>query len=123
MITEGKRFLYVNEEGIYGQEVHVIDFSGERPVNTNDRTITSDFSYKAYPNPNTGWLRLDLPSSGRYVYELFDLAARRLRSETVPGSSVDLDLTSFGDGLYLIRVTDLSNLRSSTKKILKLGGR
>lgn len=123
MITEGKRFLYVNEEGIYSQEVHVIDFSGERPVNTNDRTITSDFSYKAYPNPNTGWLRLDLPSGGRYVYELFDLAARRLRSETVPGSSVDLDLTSFGDGLYLIKVTDLSNLRSSTKKILKLGGR
>jgi len=88
--------------------VSVTGGNNTRPaINTNeDKFAVADFSIM--PNPTNGLIEIDLSSySQRKVQmELYNLQGKLLRSavlESVKGKE-EIDLTSFDNGMYLIRV-------------------
>lgn len=64
-----------------------------------------------YPNPTRGAAKLilDLPHAGEAVISISDLSGRTLHNQLLTGAAgrqaIDLDLSQFSAGMYLVRVT------------------
>ena len=77
---------------------------------SNDATVT------LYPNPVTTELMISLntPHSGNAIVKVMDATGKLVRSMQFPvqpgNNKAALDLQSLSDGMYLIRVDDLSGL-------------
>ena len=62
-------------------------------------------SISAYPNPCTDRLNIDLPSNDNALIALFNLAGQKVGNiETNGQSRVEIDVSQFNAGMYLIAV-------------------
>ncbi|MBL0147185.1 MAG: T9SS type A sorting domain-containing protein [Chitinophagaceae bacterium] len=77
----------------------------------------------AYPNPTSGWVRLDVHGDnfqGNYV-RISNMAGQLISLEPfkMVNGSIDLNLTPLATGAYVITVTDETVGRSVSTKIIK----
>jgi hypothetical protein len=84
--------------------------------------LSNRFNLSLYPNPSNGKVKLDIHEAARSIdVEVIDVrgasAYRRSFQRTSSSESLELDLTSLSDGLYLIRVN--SGERFGTLRFLK----
>ncbi len=77
--------------------VQVIEHGGRRKFRD-----TSD-ALPVFPNPTDQHLTLRFANDGPHALELCDAQGRSLRSETVQGSTAQLDLAALPAGLYVVR--------------------
>ncbi|MFT5819105.1 MAG: hypothetical protein ACI8ZM_000327 [Crocinitomix sp.] len=71
-----------------------------------------------YPNPTTGLLSVVLNSDEELTLEIFDQSGKIMKSEQVEGPVLREDLSSYDDGVYIIRVYDERKNFDSRKVIL-----
>lgn len=75
-----------------------------------------------YPNPNKGLLKVDILNmalSDEAIIFLYELSGRELIQKRYTDSHLELDLSSYKDGIYILRI----NIKNETFywKILKSG--
>ena len=72
-----------------------------------------------YPNPTEGKFKMSMNSvSENTVVELFNSSGKSVHKEKVNDPEMNVDLTSFPDGIYLLIYTEKAGCRM-TKKIIK----
>ena len=71
-----------------------------------------------YPNPSKGIVKLKINElTGNLSYEVYNLLGQTLVKIT-PVSNNTIDLNTFSDNIYFIRITELETNRSMVKKIV-----
>ena len=63
----------------------------------------ADDQLKAYPNPVTDWLQLELPEGENHV-TLFSITGQKLAEQTVSARLHRMNFEAYPAGLYLVRV-------------------
>lgn len=97
----------------------VIRFASEKGITTNffpmllatnddsratiSKPVMDDFVSSVYPNPTSGQLAFKIKQSGSYEYAVFDNSGKQVLHSFFSGNEGTLDLSSFHNGLYLIR--------------------
>ena len=69
-----------------------------------------------YPNPTSGILNLTLENNTKSDVRLFNMLGQQLLNTTFEGNEKQLDLTNFGQGIYLLQVA--TDGKITTKKII-----
>jgi hypothetical protein len=69
-----------------------------------------------YPNPTNGILNLKLDSNIKSDVRLFNVAGQQLINTTFEGTEQQIDLSNFGQGIYLLQVA--TDGKITTKKII-----
>jgi len=101
---------------------------GFHQANPNQSVHVSDPShvtlFSHYPNPTTGIINFDFEQaySEGTILEVYDLRSRLIQKFELDAvaSSYQLDLSSYSDGSYLVKVIYLPTLDYTTTKILKV---
>jgi hypothetical protein len=78
-------------------------------------------SILAYPNPSTGrvWINLeDYPADFYQTWEIFSLSGRRLNAGKINSELLELDISQFDSGLYLLQLSHPSG-RSTRAKLIR----
>ncbi|HEX2975049.1 MAG TPA: T9SS type A sorting domain-containing protein [Bacteroidales bacterium] len=64
-------------------------------------------SYKAWPNPGSGIINVDLPDDRVYSYSVYNTSGICLRKGTMGSATGNsLDLSGYPSGLYFIVIND-----------------
>lgn len=93
-------------------------------VNLGSDTFLSKSSFNIYPNPVAESLSIEFPieSKGYYGIFIYDTSGRLIKEQNVDfkdvASSVNVDLSSFKTGFYLLKVSK-GNSHLHTEKIIK----
>jgi len=72
--------------------------------------------FRAYPNPSTGWITIPNPDAVMRTIQVFDIVGKMVSQVTASVS--ELDLSSLGNGVYLLRVKDEHTGRANTIKLV-----
>jgi hypothetical protein len=101
--------------------VSVIGGNITRPAINTQEDIFAAADFSIMPNPSNGWIEIDLSGYGqrKVQLDLYNLQGKLLRSaniETIKGKE-EVDLTSFANGMYLIRVR-AEGLPDVTKRVV-----
>jgi hypothetical protein len=80
-----------------------------------ESSILSDF--KIYPNPADDKLTIETRESGQHFIEINSLNGQLLYTDRMEGPTHQIDISSFGKGLYFITVRSRDYVR--TEKIIK----
>ena len=84
------------------------------------RIETKDFEYlSAYPIPTIGPLKVPLPSIGSYQYAIYSIDGKYLKSSSSKENTdyLELDLSNYEDGVYVIEVLCKKNRKYLIKCI------
>jgi S-formylglutathione hydrolase FrmB len=71
-----------------------------------------------FPNPTSGFLSIELNTSGQSLIKITDINGKLIRSESIERTRAQLDLSSFQKGVYFITIRSKDFL--TTRKIVKL---
>lgn len=80
-----------------------------------DDDLRAAWNVRLYPNPAGEQLSLETSLNGDFTVELYNLNGQTLFTETLNGNAHTLDLTSFAEGIYYLRMTDKNGQRLSFK--------
>ena len=74
-------------------------------------TITLTPSLKAFPNPTSGFVTVDMDNriNEEHTIRVFDLFGRLIEEKTVNTARTNIDLSSEDAGIYLIETWDGTN--------------
>lgn len=83
-----------------------------------------DVSLKAFPNPTTGILTLEVKGMGpsklpNLNYQVYDIQGRILRRGGIEEQRTQIDFSSFSSATYFIYVTNQNNRKIRSFKIIK----
>ncbi|MCM1079015.1 MAG: T9SS type A sorting domain-containing protein [Bacteroidales bacterium] len=82
--------------------------------------VLSEKNISIYPNMACGILKVEVrgyDSSDNCILSIFDMSGQRLLSTGMTSTSVELDISSFQDGVYVLYL--LLNGKESTWKVVK----
>lgn len=81
---------------------------------------TDHISISVYPNPADGYVMIspDANQRGEMKLDLYDLSGKLLHSELFHGN-LKLDLSSYPNDIYMVRISDESNKHTNTYKLIK----
>jgi len=74
---------------------------------------------KAYPNPTTGEIEIEMAYGSRLEIVVSDLSGRIVKTKLLDGNGDKMDITREGAGIYLMTVTDLKSSEVRTIRIIK----
>ena len=80
--------------------------------------IKQNETFHLYPNPANDEVTIEMGRVGQHTLEIHSLGGRLLYSTKVEGSTLQIDLTSFHKGVYLITVKSNDYIR--TERLIKL---
>ena len=127
IVKAGNRFLYIQDDWIYGKEVFAITFPEISVPKSGTVGTTAEprnhLAVGLFPNPTAGNVTVDLPIGGEYGYYLLGLRGELLARGTWQGGEQPLRLSGLPAGTYLLRVRDLRSGARSTQRILLQGSR
>ncbi|MWB96933.1 T9SS type A sorting domain-containing protein, partial [Flavobacterium sp. GA093] len=69
-----------------------------------------------YPNPTNGILNLTLENNSKSDVRLFNMTGQQILNTSFEGNEQQLDLSSFGQGIYILQV--VTDGKATTKKII-----
>ena len=73
-----------------------------------------------YPNPSSGpFTILAGQDVGRFEAQVFDMSGKSIMTKKSAGKTLDIDLTSFGRGIYILNVLDNNGKKTSVKLMVK----
>ena len=84
------------------------------------------WTVSAYPNPVGDALRIrfDTPVPGSYILEIMDMTGRLVRQERCPeikpGDIMELNMTAYRPGIYLLKVYDLKKKQVQVCSLRKI---
>ena len=77
---------------------------------------------RCYPNPTTGMVNVQCTMNNVQLenaeIQVLDMYGRLLHVETMHTSTMQIDLSSYANGIYLLRWVDEGNLIGTTKLML-----
>jgi len=89
-----------------------------QPVGIN--TISKLSGIEMYPNPSKDFINLRVANAtGEYQYELIDVTGRTILTISNTNSVNKFDLSSLGFGCYFVKITNLSDNKTTTKRFVK----
>lgn len=74
-------------------------------------------AYKIYPNPSDGMFYIENDIKAEAQIEVYDMAGSLIFQKSYPNNLIDIDLSDFSNGLYLVKLN--SEIQSATFKISK----
>jgi len=101
-------------------------FNGEKnrsicsTLGVADNKITSNI--ELYPNPVSDILIINIPEfsvNNSLKLEIFNTIGKVVNSKTIKKITSEINLTSFSNGIYFVKITDNKGTVISTKKIIK----
>ena len=92
---------------------------GYLPLQYSQLNITEfgDIEVSVYPNPTNGIVYIELSISDNIDLKIFDATGRELLVDTFSDSYLQLDLSTYADGLYYIELLS-NNERIAFKKLI-----
>ena len=91
-------------------------FDTEELIITNaDNTRNMPNEIQVYPNPSNGIYQLS--GTGIKEYEVLDITGKSILKSSMPNNNVEINLSTFSSGIYIIRLTTNSDIIN--KKIIK----
>lgn len=75
-------------------------------TSTNDAEIKSS---KLYPNPSSSTINIEREVADKTILELYDFSGKRIKSRFVKGQIIEVDLSGLSNGIYFIRMDDISS--------------
>ena len=87
------------------------------PVST--RELLQHQSLKAFPVPTAGVFEISLPSEGVFDYSIYSTSGKLIGSgkSSIDEPSLALDLSTFSNGIYVVRLMDLFGRRYFVKVV------
>lgn len=87
-------------------------------ANTGFANVSSDDMLSIYPNPSNGKILINGLGANATSLEVFNIAGIKLYSASIlqHGNSIELDLSSIQQGIYLLKISDKVNFK--TKRIV-----
>jgi hypothetical protein len=79
---------------------------------------TMESNYTVYPNPTNGTFTINSMNNEGFSFTVYDTNGALIVSNTSVNSDVQIDLSNYNNGLYLISVIDSKGFRS-VKKLVK----
>ncbi len=111
-ITEGVVYYYALAKLFIEKHPVVVSSRIGKPiVESLQFKIESKTDLAVFPNPSTGVVRLKLsdPEMLISIAEIYNAMGEKLFSQQVEQNSFQLDMSSFGDGIYFARCVDNKN--------------
>ena len=112
--TDGEHYFRVIIDGVQ---------SGMVTLTVNDRLTNTEISdalfTSIYPIPTTGTFTLQFEKEGKYIVTLFDLSGKVLLRQTIAGQRVQMDISTFLAGAYVIRIDEIESKRQNVIRIVK----
>ena len=101
-----------------GSNQAIIKTSVDGVVTSNYRTqLKYNLSFKIFPNPSSGIFNIESSINAETFVEVFDVAGRMVYQTNFNNKLIELDLTSYTNGLYFIKL--ISEGKYYTYKISK----
>ena len=117
--TDTLRVQEVNTLGHYPGTYYYVDDVKLIQSVLSARNVTPDW-LKIYPNPVTDMLHVDIDQDENLSVSIFDLSGRFLYSLTgIKGRRLNIDLSRFDPGLYLVQITQENGKSNYVEKIVK----
>ena len=89
-------------------------------VNTTgiDNIDGSSSLINVYPDPNTGYFTITGLAQGQEI-EIYNSLGQKIKSKIADNSTMQFDISSYGNGIYLINIQNKDGSRATQKKIIK----
>ena len=92
------------------------EFSDVTGVETEDRSYME--SLRVYPNPVSDIVTIQTEGYGKQCIEILSLSGQIIFSKEMDGNEMQIDLSEWNKGMYVIRLT--SDNKTNTRKLIKL---
>jgi hypothetical protein len=108
--------LYSQETGSAKITGVVTDFhAGAFAIGIKDNETKS--TSLVYPNPTSGIINIDNPSTGCFGYELINITGKTVLSRNdITGTTTKLNMSGLSEGMYIVNVT--SEGKSTKHKVV-----
>jgi len=114
------RSITLNQSQSLKEIIKDTSLKAENPIPEVFKDSIDDKKILIYPNPTKGNLTIEIigyeQDANSYIY-LFNLSGNMLKSEPITGSSMEVDLSNYPVGLYIIEIKLVG--KSSVWKIIK----
>jgi hypothetical protein len=71
-----------------------------------------------YPDPNTGDFTITGLTQGQ-VIDIYNSLGQKIKSKIADNSTMQFDISSYGNGIYLLNIQNKDGSRVVLKKIIK----
>ncbi len=121
--TAQQSYSFIDEKPLPGMNYYrlrQVDFDGAFEYS---KVVSVDFQnlhefeklVRAYPNPVTDFLHIELPAEGGFQVGLFDATGRRLLSQTAPKH---FDVRHLPSGIYFLEIKELASGRAAVQRVV-----
>jgi hypothetical protein len=118
--TATSSFALVIGDDVYRSYV-IIDnilIGDEVSVDTDDFMVDAEKRVLLYPNPAANRV-IAQSASGIYRLEVFSVSGMQLYNQQVSNTQVEMDISSFDNGLYLVRIWSMDGVSTHKLKVIR----
>ena len=123
---KGRQHMYIYTNGVWhtstiytnGSPMIRLLLSRSSQISSGIRTISNE-PIKAYPNPTNSLVTFELPASGSFNLELYNMLGQLNLNQTLDSEHNVIDISHFVQGVYLVRLTDIATGVVYQNKIMK----
>ena len=92
-----------------------------RITTTNIKKVNDDISFKAYPNPSSDDLFLEMNAyrSEKLVYHLYDMQGKLITTNKIESPKTQINMRALAVGAYLIQIYNSTNQPIQTIQVIK----
>ena len=92
-----------------------------RITTTDIKKLDNTLSFKAYPNPSSEDLFLEMNAfrNEKLIYQLFDIQGKLLMTNSIEIPKTQINMRALAVGSYVIHIYDLKNQAIQTIQIIK----
>jgi len=81
-------------------------------------TETKASKFNVYPNPTKGKFTLAFDKATDVDIKLYTVDGTMILSKTTSKITSEIDISSYGKGMYFISITDKNTLKTTTEKLI-----
>ncbi len=105
---------YTSGYNIYPRDVNDIIITGTLGINENK----SKPSFSVYPNPGNGNFTVVLSKNVDAEVSVFSMIGNLITEKVINTTFTNLDISSYGKGMYMIQIRDLKTGLKTTEKLI-----
>jgi hypothetical protein len=92
-----------------------------RITTTDIRKVNDDLSFKAYPNPSSDDLFLEMNAyrSEKFVYHLYDMQGKLIITNPIESPKTQINMRALAVGAYLMQIYNSKNQPIQTIQVIK----
>jgi len=113
VLSKNEVWLFrLNSEGCY------INEDCEDMSDLTSTTLVAKPSIALYPNPTSGWVHIDVATVIKEI-RIVDMDGRQVDRKILDGSSADIDMSGYLDGVYLLHIVNEEG-KVETRRLIKI---